>query len=90
MPLLLASGLSKSYASTQVLTDVSVALEPGEKAALVGRNGVGKTTLLRVLAGLEAPDRGTRVLSGGATRRRCARSRPATARAVAARQKERW
>ncbi len=67
MPLLLASGLSKSYGSTQVLTGVSLALEPGEKAALVGRNGVGKTTLLRVLAGLETPDRGTRALSGGAT-----------------------
>lgn len=50
-----------------MLTDVSLALEPGEKAALVGRNGVGKTTLLRVLAGLDAPDRGTRSLSGGAT-----------------------
>jgi ATP-binding cassette, subfamily F, member 3 len=67
MPLLLASGLSKSYGSTEVLTGVSLALEPGEKAALVGRNGVGKTTLLRVLAGLEAPDRGARALSGGAT-----------------------
>jgi ATP-binding cassette subfamily F protein 3 len=67
MPLLLAAGLSKSYGNAQVLTDVSLALEPGEKAALVGRNGVGKTTLLRVLAGLEAPDRGTRALSGGAT-----------------------
>jgi ATP-binding cassette subfamily F protein 3 len=67
MPLLLAADLAKSYGGTQVLTDVSCALEPGEKVALIGRNGVGKTTLLRILAGLEAPDRGTRVLSGGAT-----------------------
>ena len=67
MPLLLASGLSQSYGDARVLTDVSLALEPGEKAALVGRNGVGKTTLLRLLAGLEVPDQGTRALSGGAT-----------------------
>jgi len=67
MPLLVAAGLVKSYGNAQVLTDVSLAIEPGEKAALVGRNGVGKTTLLRALAGLEAPDRGTRALSGGAT-----------------------
>ena len=67
MPLLLAADLAKSYGSVQVLTGVSFALEPGEKAALIGRNGVGKTTLLRILAGLESPDRGTRALSGGAT-----------------------
>ena len=67
MPLLLAADLAKSYGSVQVLTNVSLALEPGEKVALIGRNGVGKTTLLRILAGLEVPDLGTRTLSGGAT-----------------------
>jgi ATP-binding cassette, subfamily F, member 3 len=67
MPLLLAADLAKSYGSVQVLTNVSLALEPGEKVALIGRNGVGKTTLLRILAGLEVPDLGRRTLSGGAT-----------------------
>jgi len=67
MPLLLAADLAKSYGSVQVLAEVSLALEPGEKVALIGRNGVGKTTLLRILAGLEVPDLGTRTLSGGAT-----------------------
>ncbi|TMJ13561.1 MAG: ABC-F family ATP-binding cassette domain-containing protein [Bacillati bacterium ANGP1] len=67
MPLLLATDLTKSYAALPVLTGAALALEPGEKVALVGRNGVGKTTLLRILAGLEAPDGGTRTLSGGAT-----------------------
>ena len=66
MPLLSATDLTKSYAGTPVLRGVSLALEPGEKVALVGRNGVGKTTLLRVLAGLEAPDGGTRAVSSGA------------------------
>ncbi len=67
MPLLLTADLTKSYGSAPVLTGVSLALEPGEKVALIGRNGVGKTTLLRILAGLEMPDRGTRALAGGAT-----------------------
>jgi ATP-binding cassette, subfamily F, member 3 len=67
MPLLLTADLTKSYGGTQVLTGVSLALEPGEKVALVGRNGVGKTTLLRILAGLETPDSGSRTLAGAAT-----------------------
>ena len=66
MPLLSATDLTKSYAGTPVLRGVSLALEPGEKVALVGRNGVGKTTLLRVLAGLEVPDGGTRAVSSSA------------------------
>jgi len=67
MPLLLATDLVKSYGTLPVLTGVTVAVEPGEKAALIGRNASGKTTLLRILAGLEAPDGGTRALAGGAT-----------------------
>jgi len=66
MPLLLIAHLTKSYGATPVLTDASLALEPGEKVALIGRNGVGKTTLLRLLAGLEAPDQGARTVSSGA------------------------
>ena len=66
MPLLLASDLTKSYGGTPVLTGVSFALEPGDKVALIGRNGVGKTTLLRILAGLEAPDEGTRTVASAA------------------------
>src|SRR5579864_55324 len=66
MPLLLAADLTKSYGASPVLTGVSFALEPQEKVALVGRNGVGKTTLLRVVAGLEAPDGGARTVASGA------------------------
>ncbi len=58
MPLLVATDLTKSYGDVSVLAGVSFALEPGEKVGLVGRNGVGKTTVLRLLAGLDAPDRG--------------------------------
>ncbi len=41
------------------LTDVSLDLHAGESLGVIGRNGVGKTTLLRVLAGIILPDRGT-------------------------------
>ncbi len=48
----------KSYGSLNVLSGVSFSLEQGQKAALVGLNGVGKTTLLLIIAGLEKPDTG--------------------------------
>jgi len=51
--------ISKNYGSMTILSDVSFALGKGEKAALVGPNGVGKTTLLRILAGIDEPDSGT-------------------------------
>jgi ATP-binding cassette subfamily F protein 3 len=51
--------ISKNYGSRTVLSGVSFALGKGDKAALVGPNGVGKTTLLRIFAGIEEPDSGT-------------------------------
>jgi sulfonate transport system ATP-binding protein len=53
-----AEEVSVRYGDRQVLTGVSLAVEPGELVALVGRSGSGKTTLLRVLADLEAPASG--------------------------------
>ncbi len=61
-PLLLANGVGKSYGhghhAVRALTDVSLALWPGETLSLVGESGSGKTTLARVLLGLTAPDPG--------------------------------
>lgn len=48
----------KSYGTLTVLSDASFSLGRGQKAALVGLNGTGKTTLLKILAGLEIPDAG--------------------------------
>lgn len=45
-------GLSKSYGSEQVLNDLSVAYEPGQFIGLLGPNGCGKTTLIKILTGL--------------------------------------
>jgi ATP-binding cassette subfamily F protein 3 len=58
MSLIAATDLAKSYGAQDVFVGVSVAIPHQARIALVGPNGVGKTTLLRLLAGLEVPDRG--------------------------------
>ncbi|MHB8340159.1 MAG: ABC-F family ATP-binding cassette domain-containing protein [Mycobacteriales bacterium] len=55
---LTAAGLSKSYGSLEVFTDVELAIDRGSRVVILGLNGAGKTTLLRILAGLEPPDTG--------------------------------
>jgi len=50
--------LSKSYGSQALFDEVSVNINRGERVGLVGRNGHGKTTLLRLLTGEESPDSG--------------------------------
>jgi ATPase subunit of ABC transporter with duplicated ATPase domains len=55
---LAAAGLSKSYGSLEVFTDVDLAVDRGSRVVVLGLNGAGKTTLLRILAGLEPPDTG--------------------------------
>ena len=53
-----ASGLSRSYGSQEVFTDVDLAIDRGSRVVVLGLNGAGKTTLLRMLAGVDAPDTG--------------------------------
>jgi ATPase subunit of ABC transporter with duplicated ATPase domains len=55
---LTATGLSKSYGSLEIFTDVDVAVDRGSRVAILGLNGAGKTTLLRILGGLLEPDTG--------------------------------
>ncbi|HEX6464817.1 MAG TPA: ATP-binding cassette domain-containing protein [Vicinamibacterales bacterium] len=50
----------KSYGATRVFRDVSLYIERGDRIALIGPNGVGKSTLMRMLSGVEPPDSGTR------------------------------
>lgn len=59
-----ASDVSKHFAGRTVLENVAFAIQPGEILSLVGLNGCGKTTLLRILLGLEKAD------SGSVTRRK--------------------
>ena len=59
MPILALRSISKRFASHLALDEVSLAIEPGEVVAIIGRSGSGKSTLLRCINGLERPDRGT-------------------------------
>jgi ATP-binding cassette, subfamily F, member 3 len=59
------STVALSYGADEVLTDVSAIVRPRDRVALVGRNGAGKTSLLRILAGELAPDRGEVSLPAG-------------------------
>ena len=58
MSLIVAEGISKSWSDKDVLKNVSFSLAPGERVGLVGPNGEGKTTLLRIIAALEQPTEG--------------------------------
>ncbi|HSF20932.1 MAG TPA: ABC transporter ATP-binding protein [Burkholderiales bacterium] len=60
-------GLAKSFGGTrprEVLRNISLDVRRGEYVAIVGESGVGKSTLLNLVAGLDAPDRGSIVLDG--------------------------
>ena len=55
----------KSYGAQEVLRGVTFQVNPGERVGLVGRNGVGKTTLFRLVTGIEEADRGQVILLRG-------------------------
>lgn len=56
---LILQKLSKSYHGQVVFSDLSLALSPGNAYCLMAPSGTGKTTLFRILMGLETPDSGT-------------------------------
>jgi ATP-binding cassette subfamily F protein 3 len=58
MPLLNLSSIEKAFGPQVILEGASLRLEPGEKTALIGANGTGKTTILKMVAGIEQPDSG--------------------------------
>jgi ATP-binding cassette subfamily F protein uup len=60
--LLSCTGLRKSYGAQVLFEDLSLTLSDGDRTGLIGPNGGGKTTLLEILAGSEAPDAGVRAL----------------------------
>lgn len=63
-PRLEVRGVSKSFPGVQALTDVSLAVVPGEILAVVGENGAGKSTLMKIMAGIERADTGDLRVNG--------------------------
>src|SRR5205809_3747099 len=57
-------GISKRFKKTSVLEDISFDVSEGESLVLLGASGSGKTTILRIIAGLEQPDSGYVILHG--------------------------
>ncbi|MEM9343564.1 MAG: sugar ABC transporter ATP-binding protein [Pseudomonadota bacterium] len=57
-PLLSLSGVTKTFPGVRALSDVSLKLYPGKVTALVGENGAGKSTVVKVLTGIYQPDAG--------------------------------
>ncbi|MBV8703419.1 MAG: ABC-F family ATP-binding cassette domain-containing protein, partial [Acetobacteraceae bacterium] len=66
-PVLLLQDISLTFGATPLLTDAGLAVGAGDRVCLVGRNGSGKSSLLRVAAGLVEPDAGRRFAQPGTT-----------------------
>ena len=58
MTIVSCTGLSKVYYEKTLFVDVSFGLQAGERVGIIGRNGAGKSSLLRILAGIDEPDEG--------------------------------
>ena len=80
--LLELQNLGKSFGEHEVLRDVNAGVERGDRIGIIGANGTGKTTLLRILCGESLPDAGDAAFGTGVTpcRRwtRCKSSWPQT------------
>ena len=58
--------VSKLYGDKWIFDDISCGIQEGEKIGIIGINGTGKTTLLRIIAGAEEPDQGQVIRQNGA------------------------
>ncbi|MCA8867644.1 MAG: ATP-binding cassette domain-containing protein [Rhodobacteraceae bacterium] len=64
-PILTLTDISLTFGGDPLLDGLNLAVQPGDRVALVGRNGSGKSTLMKIMAGLIEPDRGARFLTPG-------------------------
>ncbi|PPG76510.1 MULTISPECIES: ATP-binding cassette domain-containing protein [unclassified Rathayibacter] len=78
-PLVAVRGVAVRASGVELLAPCSLEVEAGERVAVTGRNGTGKTTLLRVIAGLTAPSEGVVAVAGRAPEERSAAHRRAVA-----------
>ena len=58
MNILTVDNITKSYGGRKLFDNASFFLEEGEKTGIIGINGTGKSTLLKIIAGIEGPDEG--------------------------------
>ncbi|MBL8758225.1 MAG: ABC-F family ATP-binding cassette domain-containing protein, partial [Phycisphaerae bacterium] len=65
MPILAATNLRLTFGQRLILDGVSLSIEPGERVGIVGRNGTGKSSLLKILAGIQPADEGIVSLQRG-------------------------
>lgn len=65
MSLIRLQNVSQAFGPTTVLDAISLIIEPATRSALVGRNGEGKSTLLKIIAGLQQPDSGEVIRQSG-------------------------
>lgn len=65
MNILTVDNITKSYGERKLFDQASFFLQEGEKAGIIGINGTGKSTLLRMIAGLEEPDEGQIIRANG-------------------------
>ena len=59
IPILELKGINKSFTGHRVLHDIDLKIYPGEVLCLVGENGCGKSTLIKIISGVYEPDSGS-------------------------------
>jgi ATP-binding cassette subfamily F protein uup len=64
-PILTLTDIRLSFGGNPLLDGLNLAVQPGDRVALVGRNGSGKSTLMKIMAGMVEPDSGSRFLTPG-------------------------
>ncbi len=67
MNILTVDGITKAYGVRKIFDSASFFLQEGEKAGIIGINGTGKSTLLKMIAGLDTPDSGQIIMANGYT-----------------------
>ncbi len=67
MNIISMESISKSYSEKQLLNNINLGINEGDKIGVIGINGTGKSTLLKIIAGIEVPDKG-RIIKGSTVR----------------------
>ena len=61
------NSVQKYFGATEILENITFEVQTGEKIGIIGRNGSGKTTILKIIAGIEKQDQGAVIVKKGST-----------------------